>query len=105
MSTVNRSLRTVSKQLRFQPARLAATAACRSASVGAARIAGSIPASRNNFSTSVARMSSTMAKPSSVNEYDPEIRDIADYVANKPIDSELAVRPLIFGAPATPRLR
>jgi 2-methylcitrate dehydratase len=50
-------------------------------------------------------MSSTMAKPSSVNEYDPEIRDIADYVANKPIDSELAVRPLIFGAPATPRLR
>ena len=27
-------------------------------------------------------------------EYDPEIKDIADYVANKPIDSELAVRPL-----------
>lgn len=25
-------------------------------------------------------------------EYDPEIKDIADYVANKPIDSELAVR-------------
>lgn len=24
-------------------------------------------------------------------EYDPEIKDIADYVANKPIDSELAV--------------
>lgn len=24
-------------------------------------------------------------------EYDPEITDIADYVANKPIDSELAV--------------
>lgn len=27
-------------------------------------------------------------------EYDPEINDIADYVANKPIDSELAVSPL-----------
>lgn len=24
-------------------------------------------------------------------EYDPEIKDIADYVANKTIDSELAV--------------
>lgn len=24
-------------------------------------------------------------------EYDPEIKDIADYVANKPIDSDLAV--------------
>jgi 2-methylcitrate dehydratase len=28
-------------------------------------------------------------------EYDPEIKDIADYVANKAIDSELAVS---FGA-------
>jgi len=26
-------------------------------------------------------------------KYDPEIEDIADYVANKPIDSELAVGP------------
>jgi 2-methylcitrate dehydratase len=26
-------------------------------------------------------------------EYDPEIKDIADYVHNKAIDSELAVRP------------
>jgi 2-methylcitrate dehydratase len=29
-----------------------------------------------------------MAQP---REYDPEIKDIADYVANKPIDSDLAV--------------
>lgn len=28
---------------------------------------------------------------SSSREYDPEIKDIADYVANKTIDSELAV--------------
>lgn len=27
-------------------------------------------------------------------EYDPEIKDIADYVANKPIDSDLAVSTL-----------
>lgn len=29
--------------------------------------------------------------PTSSREYDPEIKDIADYVANKTIDSELAV--------------
>jgi hypothetical protein len=28
--------------------------------------------------------------------YDPEIKDIADYVHNKPIDSELAVRRELF---------
>lgn len=33
-------------------------------------------------------------------EYDPEINDIADYVANKPIDSELAVS---NSAHSTPR--
>lgn len=33
---------------------------------------------------------------SSSREYDPEIKDIADYVANKTIDSELAVS---FAAP------
>lgn len=91
MSAVNRSLRTASKQLRFQPSRLVAAAACRSASVGTARIAGSIPSSRNNFSTSVAKLSGAPNMASS-NTYDPEIKDIADYVANKPIDSDLAVR-------------
>jgi hypothetical protein len=34
-------------------------------------------------------------------EYDPEIKDIADYVANKPIDSELAVS---FPAPPHPAI-
>ncbi len=29
--------------------------------------------------------------PQGDREYDPEIKDIADYVYNKPIDSELAV--------------
>lgn len=29
--------------------------------------------------------------PAAAREYDPEIKDIADYVANKPIDSDLAV--------------
>lgn len=32
-------------------------------------------------------------------EYDPEIKDIADYVANKTIDSELAVSTLQIPRP------
>lgn len=96
MSAVNRSLRSASKQLRLQPTRVVSSAACaasiRSASVGALRITGSsLPASRNTFSTSAARLSGAPNMTSGAREYDPEIKDIADFVANKPIDSELAV--------------
>lgn len=91
MSAVSRSLRSASKQLRFQPSRLAANVSYRSASVGAVRIAGSIPSVRSNFSTSTARKSGAPAMSSSTNDYDPEVKDIADFVANKVIDSELAV--------------
>jgi 2-methylcitrate dehydratase len=95
MSTVSRSLRTASK-LRVVPTQSLSlsragaaplvTAALRSASIGQR---ASIPSSRSNFSTSTARPSNAppMAQP---REYDPEIKDIADYVANKPIDSDLA---------------
>lgn len=95
MSTVNRSLRSASKQLRLQPTRLgssACAATIRSASVGALRITGSqIPASRSNFSTSTSKLSGAPIMASNSREYDPEIKDIADFVANKTIDSELAV--------------
>lgn len=91
MSAVNRSLRTASKQLRS--ARLTAaplaTAAARSASFGVAR-ASSTP-SHKSFSTTTARKSGAPDMSSAPREYDPEIKDIADYVANKPIDSDLAV--------------
>jgi hypothetical protein len=43
------------------------------------------------FSTSAARRSGAPNMSSADREYDPEIKDIADYVANKTIDSELAV--------------
>lgn len=91
MSAVSRSLRTASKQLRFQPARLVANVSVRSASVGAARVTGSIYSARSNFSTSITRQSGAPNMASAAREYDPEVKDIADYVANKTIDSELAV--------------
>ncbi|KAM3514279.1 hypothetical protein MY11210_002069 [Beauveria gryllotalpidicola] len=91
MSAVNRSLRSASKQLRLQPTRVLPYAtAIRSASIGAPRIAGSLPASRNTFSTVAARLSGAPNMTSGAREYDPEIKDIADFVANKPIESELA---------------
>lgn len=93
MSAVTRGLRTATKQLRIQPRglRVASPLVARSgsASIGAARSA--TPASYSAFSTSTVRSSGAPVMPSQAREYDPEIKDIADYVANKPIDSELAV--------------
>lgn len=94
MSAISRSLRSASK-LRV-PSR-SASGLC-SASIGAGRFASagfvaaatSAPAARSSFSTSIRKLSGAPAMPSS-REYDPEIKDIADYVANKAIDSELAV--------------
>ncbi|KAM5347005.1 hypothetical protein ACJ41O_010010 [Fusarium nematophilum] len=93
MSAVSRSIRTATKQLRFQSRGLRVAAAplvarSASASFGAAR--SSTPASYSAFSTSVARLSGAPDMASAPREYDPEIKDIADYVANKTIDSELA---------------
>ncbi|KAM0457992.1 hypothetical protein ACHAO4_002713 [Trichoderma viride] len=93
MSAISRSIRSASK-LRVQSSR----GLC-SASVGASRLASSgfaaaakaaTPAARSNFSTSSLKLSGAPAMATSSREYDPEIKDIADYVANKTIDSELA---------------
>ncbi|KAG6060206.1 ATP-binding cassette transporter CGR1 [Claviceps aff. humidiphila group G2b] len=97
MSAVTRGLRTASKQLRVS--RLPTCAVGRSASVGARVFAAASAtpssttstSSRNSsFSTSAASLSSAPTMASQPREYDTEITDIADYVANKTIDSELA---------------
>lgn len=92
MSAVNRGLQTASKQLRVS--RLSAFNVGRSASIGARALPATLSSttsSRSHFSTSVTRLSSAPVMASQPREYDPEIKDIADYVANKPIDSDLAV--------------
>ncbi|KAG8415353.1 ATP-binding cassette transporter CGR1 [Metarhizium acridum] len=90
MSAVTRGLRTASKQLRVS--RSSWLSVGRSASVGAAARVFATPSStlRSNFSTSVTRHSGAPVMASQPREYDPEIKDIADYVANKAIDSDLA---------------
>jgi hypothetical protein len=95
MSAISRSIRSASK-LRIQSRSAsglcpASIGAGRFASSGFAAAAASLPAKRNNFSTSSSKLSGAPVMPSTSREYDPEIKDIADYVANKTIDSELAV--------------
>ena len=97
MSAVSRTLRTATKQLRFQSPRglrVAAPLVARSA-FGASRSSLSGAA----FSTSAATRSGAPDMSSAPREYDPEIKDIADYVANKTIDSELAVSTLQIPRP------
>ena len=88
MSAVNRSLRTVSRQIAL-PRRSFPLATGFARSAAATR---SLPASTKSFSSSTARvMSASAPPPAGATVYDPEITDIADYVHNKPINSELAV--------------
>ncbi|KAK6066496.1 2-methylcitrate dehydratase [Seiridium cupressi] len=94
MSAVNRSLRTASRTLRVQPtAKLQRTAPLApSAKLGAAPRTSSVAAASraNSFSTIAPRQSAAPAMPTEGREYDPEIKDIASYVHNTPIDSDLA---------------
>ncbi|KAK7914850.1 hypothetical protein PG985_012553 [Apiospora marii] len=100
MSAVHRSLRTASKSLRTSSinttTKLPRTAPALSAStklgtnlLSAARASSSLQPS-NSFSTSTRKLSMAPATPSEGRAYDPEIKDIADYIHNKPVDSELA---------------
>lgn len=95
MSAVNRGLRTASRSLRLQQRtclRSAAPLAFGAASSRAALLAAPRLSSQltNTFSTTAARPSAPVM-PQGDREYDPEITDIASYVHNTPIDSELAV--------------
>lgn len=104
MSAVQRSVRTASKALRFPPSanpqrlvRPVTGAAKLGAPSRSAFVAGATAASRtlntSSFSTMASLQSSGTPMPQEGRGYDPEITDIADYVHNKPVDSELAVSP------------
>lgn len=87
MSAVNRSLRTVTRRLAVPRRSTPVTAGFARGFNAATRTPGAAAAS---FSTSARKMAG-VAPPMDGNPvYDPEIKDIADYVHNKPIDSELA---------------
>ncbi|KAK3330467.1 MmgE/PrpD family-domain-containing protein [Apodospora peruviana] len=98
MSAVNRGLRQASRTLRL-PQRFSQRSAtavtplsARSCQLPAPRAARSGASSHNTFSTMASLQSAATAAPTPAGHkgYDPEIKDIADYVHNKPIDSDLA---------------
>ncbi|KAK3943092.1 MmgE/PrpD family-domain-containing protein [Diplogelasinospora grovesii] len=97
MSAANRGLRLASKSLRLSQ-RQCLQPAIRPLGIAAATVNSAAalrsPASsrHNSFSTMASLQSAAAAtpSPSAGKGYDPEITDIADYVHNKPIDSELA---------------
>ncbi|ROT34758.1 2-methylcitrate dehydratase [Sodiomyces alkalinus F11] len=97
MSAVNRSIRSASRSLRLQPrsVRLVAplgSIASQSNKLAATSASGSyrLPSSTHTFSTTTNNQSAAPAMASEAREYDPEIKDIANYVSNYKIDSDLA---------------
>ena len=105
MSAVNRGLRQASRTLRLQQrfsqksALTPLSARCSQLSAGSALTRAS--SRTNNFSTMASLQSNApAAAPVDLKSYDPEIVDIADYVHNKPIDSDLAVSIPLSSYPA-----
>ena len=97
MSAVNRGLRQATRTLRLHNHRVCQPSALRPLSSSlknaAAPVSFAATHARSSFSTMASLQSAAAAtpSPSAHTGYDPEIKDIADYVHNKPIDSELAV--------------
>ncbi|KAK4674071.1 ATP-binding cassette transporter CGR1 [Podospora pseudopauciseta] len=97
MSAVNRGLRQATKSLHTRlPQRISQRSALPLLSstfkTAAPLTPAALHARRSNFSTMASLQSAATTAPSPAGHkgYDPEIQDIADYVHNKPIDSELA---------------
>jgi len=97
MSAVNRGLRQASRTLRL-PQRFSQKSALTPLSARCSQLSPVSALTRassrnhNNFSTMASLQSNAPASaPVDLKSYDPEIVDIADYVHNKPIDSDLAV--------------
>lgn len=97
MSAVNRSIRTATRTLKLQQGTLRASGVVATNLSAVPRIAyiaatspQSAPLAQSHFHTSAIARSGAPAM-SSNNDYDPEIKDIANYVHNYNIDSDLAV--------------
>ncbi|SPO00059.1 probable 2-methylcitrate dehydratase [Cephalotrichum gorgonifer] len=92
MSAVNRSLRTVSRNIALarRATPLVSARLGRTATFAAAAPRTLVAGTTASFSTSARKMSGPAPATDGNVVYDPEISDIANYVHNKPIDSELA---------------
>ncbi|CAI4211096.1 unnamed protein product [Parascedosporium putredinis] len=88
-AAVNRSLRAVSRRISVPKRSTAASLSCATAAGYRRCITAAPRVGASHFSTSTARHSLAPVMEGN-REYDPEITDIASYVHNQKIDSELA---------------
>ncbi|KAK4130151.1 2-methylcitrate dehydratase [Trichocladium antarcticum] len=93
MSAVNRGLRQATRSVRLhQVCQRSAFRPLSTTLKGAAPLSLAATHTRSSFSTMASLQSASAAAPapSAHTGYDPEIKDIADYVHNKAVDSDLA---------------
>ena len=99
---MQRGIRQASRKV-VLPQRLCRSSALRAVGTWSTSAPRTTPAifchTRKTFSTMASLQSAAAPSPSEGKGYDPEIKDIADYVHNKPINSDLAVSFTFAGAP------
>lgn len=91
MSAINRTLRAASAQTIRLPTRAVRAQALNRINFINPAIRTSAALRTSSFST-MSKLQSGAPPAPVAREYDPEIKDIASYVHNTPIDSDLAVR-------------
>ncbi len=103
MSAVNRGLRQATKSVRLHHVsqRSAFRPLSNTLKSAAAPLSIAATHTRSNFSTMASLQSASVAtpSPSAHTGYDPEIKDIANYVHNQAVDSDLAVSGESFFSP------
>jgi 2-methylcitrate dehydratase len=90
MSTINRSVRTATRNLRLPALQSRALRAPLSLALRASSQASPHTPAFRQFSA-MAPLQSGAPPPPQAREYDPEIKNIASYVHHTPINSDLAV--------------
>lgn len=101
MSAINRSVRTATRNLRL-PARQSRALRAPLSLTQRAPIQASPRTPTSRQFSAMSPLQSGAPPPPQAREYDPEIKDIASYVHNTPINSDLAVSSAHF-TPRPPR--
>ena len=94
MSSFNRGIRTATRNLRLPALQSRGPRTSLAFTASITKLGASVRPTVAKFST-MSPLQSGAPPPAQPREYDPEIKDIASYVHNTPIDSALAVSELL----------
>ena len=102
MAYIGRNLcRAANRTLRQTPLSASTTSNLARSSFAAISLRASTRSSRSSFSTMSALKSAVVAEPKAEKDYDPEIVDMAKYIHNYDIKSDLAVSRQLCGSLST----